>query len=172
MMGCTTGPGTLPHTTLVVRMTLEQLQTGLGVAQMDGLEEPITAGAARILAADAELIPAVLGGKGQVLDLGVGRRLFSKAQRIAFADRDGGCAITDCGRPPSYTEAHHIQWWSNGGPTNLTNGILLCTGHHHVIHNGWIVQVIDNVPWFIPPATIDPTRTPRRGGRLPTPALP
>jgi hypothetical protein len=117
-------------------MTLEQLQTRLGTAQLDGAEEPITATAARTLAADAELIPAVFGGKSQVLDLGAGRRLFSKAQRIAFADRDGGCAITDCGRPPSYTEAHHIQWWSNGGPTNLTNGILLCTGHHHVIHNG------------------------------------
>ncbi|MET3767879.1 hypothetical protein ABIB15_000541 [Marisediminicola sp. UYEF4] len=172
MMGCTTTPGTLPHTTLVIRMTLEQLQSGLGVARLDGVEEPITAGAARILAADAEMIPAVLGGNSQVLDLGVGRRLFSKAQRIAFADRDGGCAITDCGRPPSYTEAHHIRWWSNGGPTNLNNGILLCTGHHHVIHNGWTVQVIDNVPWFIPPARIDPTRTPRRGGKLPTPVLP
>ncbi|MET3767680.1 hypothetical protein ABIB15_000342 [Marisediminicola sp. UYEF4] len=169
MMGCTTAPGTLPHTTLVIRMTLEQLQTGLGVAQLDGVEEPITASAARILAADAELIPAVLGGKGQVLDLGVGKRLFTRAQRIAFAERDGGCAVTGCGKPPSYTEAHHIHWWSNGGPTNLNNGILLCTGHHHVIHNGWTVQVIDNVPWLIPPARIDPTRTPRRGGRLPMP---
>ncbi|MET3769285.1 hypothetical protein ABIB15_001976 [Marisediminicola sp. UYEF4] len=172
MMGCTTAPGTLPHTTLVIRMTLEQLESGLGAAQLDGVEEPITASAARILAADAELIPAVLGGKSQVLDLGVGKRLFTRAQRIAFAERDGGCAVTGCGKPPSYTEAHHIHWWSNGGPTNLNNGILLCTGHHHVIHNGWTVQVIDNVPWFIPPARIDPTRTPRRGGRLPTPALP
>ena len=172
MMGCTTAPGTLPHTTLVVRMTLEQLETGLGAAQLDGVEEPITAGAARLLAADAELIPAVLGGKSEVLDLGVGRRLFSNAQRIAFAERDAGCAVTGCGRPPSYTEAHHIHWWSHGGHTNLNNGILLCTGHHHVIHQGWTVQVIDNVPWFIPPARIDPTRTPRRGGKLPVPALP
>jgi len=171
MMGCTTGPGTLPHTTLIVRMTLEQLQSGLGVAQLDGVEEPITAGAARILAAEAELIPAVLGGNSQILDLGIGKRLFSRAQRIAFAERDGGCAVTDCGKPPSYTEAHHMQWWSNGGTTDLNNGILLCTGHHHVIHNGWTVQVVDNVPWFIPPARIDPSRTPRRGGKLPTPAL-
>jgi len=172
MMGCNTSPGTLPHTTLVIRMTLEQLHTGLGTARLDGVEEPITAGAARILAAEAELIPAVLGARSEILDLGVGRRLFSRAQRIAFADRDGGCAVTDCGRPPSYTEAHHLRWWSHGGTTDLNNGILLCTGHHHVIHTGWTVQIIDNVPWFTPPARIDPTRTPRRGGKLPTPTLP
>ena len=121
-------------------MTLEQLQTGLGAAQLDGVENPISAGTARRLAADAELIPAVLGSNSQILDLGIGigigRRLFSRAQRIAFAERDGGCAITNCGRPPPYTEAHHIHWWSHGGTTNLNNGILLCTGHHHVIHHG------------------------------------
>ncbi len=172
MMGCTTSPGPLPHTTLIIRMTLEQLQSGLGAAQLDGVENPISAGTARILAADAELIPAVLGGNSQILDLGIGRRLFTRAQRIAFAERDGGCAVTGCGRPPSYTEAHHIHWWSHGGKTNLNNGILLCTGHHHVIHQGWTVQVLDNVPWFIPPASIDPSRTPRRGGKLPTPMLP
>ena len=117
-------------------MTLEDLQSGLGAAQLDGVEDPISASAARRLAADAELIPAVLGGNSQILDLGIGRRLFTKAQRIAFAERDGGCAITGCGRPPPYTEAHHIHWWSHGGQTNLNNGILLCTGHHHVIHHG------------------------------------
>ncbi|WP_460794249.1 HNH endonuclease, partial [Marisediminicola antarctica] len=116
-------------------------------------------------------IPAVLGGNSQILDLGTGRRLFTRAQRIAFAERDGGCAITGCGRPPSYTEAHHIHWWSHGGTTNLNNGILLCTGHHHIIHKGWTVQITDNTPWFTPPTHIDPTRTPKRGGKLPTPAL-
>ncbi|QHO68353.1 HNH endonuclease signature motif containing protein [Marisediminicola antarctica] len=171
MMGCTTAPGPLPHTTLIIRMTLEQLQSGLGAAHLDGVEDPITAGAARRLAADAELIPAVLGGNSQILDLGTGRRLFTRAQRIAFAERDGGCAITGCGRPPSYTEAHHIHWWSHGGTTNLNNGILLCTGHHHIIHKGWTVQITDNTPWFTPPPHIDPTRTPKRGGKLPTPAL-
>lgn len=156
--------------TVVVRMTLESLMTGLGEASIDGIEQPISATAARRLAADANIIPLVLGGKGEVLDLGAPARLFSRAQRIAFADRDGGCAWRNCHRPPSYTEAHHIKWWQYGGETNLDNGVLLCSMHHHRIHrDGWEVRVTDNVPWFTPPSHVDAYRTQRRGGRLPAP---
>ncbi|WP_177243768.1 HNH endonuclease signature motif containing protein, partial [Microbacterium sp. AR7-10] len=37
------------------------------------------------------------------------------------------------------TEVHHIDWWNRDtGPTDLTNGILLCSTCHHRIHdNGW-----------------------------------
>lgn len=172
-LSCTDAPGPLPHTEMVVRITLESLQIGLGEARIDGIEQPISAAAARRLAADARIIPMVLGGNGQVLDLGVSRRLFSHAQRLAFAERDDGCAWSNCPRPPSYTEAHHIRWWFPGGPTDLDNGMLLCTLHHHRVHrDGWGIQVKDNVVWFIPPSTVDIYRKPRRGGRLPVPTLP
>ena len=162
----------LPAATIVVRMTLESLLSGLGEAQIDGIEQPISAKTARKLAADAQLIPAVLGGNSEVLDLGTPRRLFTRAQRIALAERDDGCAWAGCRRPPSYTEAHHIRWWSHGGATNLNNGILLCSMHHHRVHrDGWGIRIRDNVPWFIPPSSVDIYRTPRRGGRLPAPEL-
>jgi hypothetical protein len=157
----------LPSATLVVRMTLESLLSGLGIATIDGAEHGISAETARRMAADAQIIPEVLGGAGEVLDLGMSRRLFSRAQRIALAERDGGCAWGDCGRPPSYTEAHHIEWWSHDKPTDLSNGILLCSRHHHAIHrDGWQVEVHDNVPLFIPPSSVDAQRRPRRGGRV------
>ena len=55
----------------------------------------------------------------------------------------------------------------------MSNEILLCTHHHHDVHRQrWEIEIIDNVPWFIPPADIDYTRTPRRGGRPPTPLPP
>ena len=105
--------------------------------------------------------------------MGVGRRLFSHAQRLASAERDDGCAWANCKRPPTHTEAHHIKWWSQGGRTNLSNGLLVCSLHHHRIHReGWGIRITDNVVWFIPPSTIDIHRKPRRGGRLPAPALP
>lgn len=170
-LSCPASMGPAATTTMVVRIDLEALLTGLGRAQIDGIEQPISAGTARRLAAEAELIPMVLGGNSEVLDLGVSRRLFSKAQRLGLGERDDGCAWAGCTRPPSYTEAHHITWWkSQGGRTDLLNGILLCSADHHRIHQGgWDITVIDNVPWFIPPATIDITRTPRRGGRLQLP---
>jgi hypothetical protein len=170
-IACTSTDVPLPAATIVVRMTLDALVTGRGAAQIDGIEQPISATTARRMAADARLIPVVLGGSGEVLDLGVSRRLFSTAQRIALAERDGGCAWANCARPPSHTEAHHIEWWSHGGETNLGNGILLCSAHHHTVHrDGWKIAVIDNVPWFTPPSSVDVYRRPRRGGRAPTPS--
>lgn len=165
--------GTAATTTMIVRIDLDRLISGLGEAQIDGIEQPISAGAARRLAAESKVIPMVLGGHSEVLDFGVAQRLFSRAQRLALAERDDGCAWPGCRRPASYTEAHHIDWWiAHGGRTDLANGCLLCTGHHHLLHrDGWEIRVIDNVPWFIPPASLDRSRTPRRGGKLPMPAL-
>jgi hypothetical protein len=169
---CPSGHVPVPSATIVVRMTLESLMSGLGEARIDGIEQPISAGTARRMAADAHLIPMVLGGNSEVLDLGASRRLFSRAQRLALAERDNGCAVSGCHRPPSYTEAHHIEWWSWIEKTDLSNGVLLCSKHHHGVHrDGWGIEVIDNVPWFIPPSSIDIYRTPRRGGRLPEPAV-
>ncbi len=165
--GCTSGL-TTPPVTMIVRVSLADLRTGTGTAEIDEIPTPVSAGTARRLAADANLIPLVLGRDSEVLDLGRSKRLFSPAQKHALAERDGGCAWTGCPHPPAYTQAHHIRWWDRDiGPTDLNNGILLCSTHHHRIHNdGWDITVHDNTPWFTPPAHHDPTRTPRRGGRI------
>jgi len=182
-IGCDRPGGDRPVVTMVVRMSLDQLLDGVGAAQIDGIgglgdvrgaridgvEAGITATTARILAAEAHIIPAVLGGAGEVLDLGSARRLFSPAQRQALAEQYGGCAFPGCGHPPTYTEAHHLQWWSRGGPTDLSNGIPLCSFHHHRVHDdGWEIDVRDRVPYFIPPPWCDPDQAPRRGGNVAT----
>ncbi|MBF4569951.1 DUF222 domain-containing protein [Plantibacter sp. VKM Ac-2880] len=165
--GCSGAATELAPVSVVIRVDHDTLETGAGTATIDGIEEPIGAGALRRLAADARIIPMVLDGPSHVLDLGTGTRLFSRAQKLALAERDGGCAWTGCTHPPSFTEAHHLTWWSAGGPTDLDNGILLCPFHHHRIHDDhWTIDVRDGIPWFIPPGTIDRHRTPIRGGRI------
>jgi hypothetical protein len=146
-----------------------QLDTGsLGIGQLGaGLLDTgqrLTPAQVRRLACDAQLIPAVLGGDGQVLDLGQTRRLFTGAVRRALVLRDGGCAFPGCDRPPRWCDAHHIEHWSAGGPTNVDNGVLLCGFHHRLIHHSdWSVRLgQDRRPEFIPPAHVDPHRRPRR----------
>jgi hypothetical protein len=57
---------------------------------------------------------------------------------------------------------HHIQYWSEGGPTCLENLVLLCGHHHDLIHHRqWTVKITDGRPVFTPPAWLDPTRSPR-----------
>jgi hypothetical protein len=164
---CTGDVGGRPAVTVLVRIDLHTLQTGVGAGQIDGVPSPVSAGTVRRMAADAHLIPIVLGTDSEVLDLGRKHRLFNRAQKLALAERDGGCAWTGCPHPPSYTEAHHIRWWDNHhGATDLNNGILLCSSHHHRVHHDeWEIRVRENVPYFIPPAHIDPHRRPRPGGR-------
>lgn len=115
-------------TTVVVTIDLDKLRTGLGIAEL-GVER-ITAAEARRLACMAKILPAVLGGRSQPLDLGRAQRLFSPAQRKALRLRDRHCRAEGCTVPAAWCDAHHHDPWSHGGGSDLDNGLLLC-GHHH-----------------------------------------
>lgn len=124
---------------------------------------PINARNIRSLACDADIIPIVLGGAGQVLDVGAGNRFFSRAQRSALVARDRGCSFPRCTVPASWCEAHHVDWWSRNPWTAVDNGALLCSHHHHLIHQErWSMQMRNGIPWFIPPPWIDPNGMPIR----------
>ena len=153
--------------TMLVTVPLETLRTGTGSASIAGVDTPISAGTARRLACQANIIPVVLGGASEVLDVGRSSRLFTRGQRLAMAVRDRGCTWPGCEAPPGWCEAAHAKNpWHAGGKTNLADGALLCSYHHHRLDNdGWTLDVRDGVPWFIPPPWVDPTGTPRRGGR-------
>lgn len=69
------------------------------------------------------------------LDLGRTVRIATDAQYRALVVRDGGCAVRGCDRPASWCTPHHVIPWQHGGPTDLTNLLLLCEGHHHALHD-------------------------------------
>lgn len=115
--------------TLLVHIGFGHLLDGLASARLD-TGAHISAGQARRLACNAGIIPVVLGGRSQPLDLGRERRLHSTAQRRALATRYDSCAAEGCDRPFAWTEIHHPNAWSEGGSTDLDNAVPLC-GHHH-----------------------------------------
>ncbi|MCW2855622.1 MAG: nuclease [Marmoricola sp.] len=120
--------------TVVVTMTMNDLLGGDKSATLD-TGEAISASEARRLACEAGIIPAVLGTKSQVLDLGRKTRFHTEPQRIALALRDGGCVERHCDWPPSMCHAHHPVPWSKGGDTSIKNGMLLCPRHHSLAHD-------------------------------------
>ncbi|MGL5810133.1 MAG: HNH endonuclease signature motif containing protein, partial [Nocardioides sp.] len=84
----------------------------------------------------AGIIPLVLGGTSEPLDLGRKQRLFTPAQRRAMAVRDRTCRAVGCDIPAPWCEAHHAKEpWSRGGKTNLADGKLLCQFHHQRAHD-------------------------------------
>ncbi|TYL45752.1 DUF222 domain-containing protein [Nocardioides sp. BGMRC 2183] len=126
-------------TTVVVNIDHAQLTRDLGAAGLlDPLQEGeqrISAAQARRLACTARILPVVLGGKSEVLDLGRAQRMFSPAQRKALRLRDKCCRAEGCTIPARWCEAHHLDPWSQGGKTDLADGVLLCSFHHHLEHD-------------------------------------
>ncbi len=122
-------------TSVVVMLDWESLRRGLGVAELS-TGGRVSVSEVRRLACTAGVLPAVLGGAGEVLDLGRARRLFSPAQRKAMAVRDRRCRAEGCDIPAAWCEAHHAaDPWSKGGRTDLADGALLCSFHHHRAHD-------------------------------------
>ncbi|HEX2894997.1 MAG TPA: DUF222 domain-containing protein [Marmoricola sp.] len=140
-------PARLPHhggdaTTVIVTLSLDQLRAELATAGiLDGVsagsttELGLSAGEVRRLACTAQLIPAVLGRRSEVLDLGRAQRLFNPAQRKAMRLRDQRCRADGCTVPATWCEAHHLTPWVLGGRTDLNAGVLLCSHHHHRAHD-------------------------------------
>jgi hypothetical protein len=137
---------TLPAVTgerprIVVTIDYDSLVTGLrdtwGRLPSGATISPTTA---RRLACDAELIPAVLNARSDVLDIAVASRSFTTAtRRAAWLEQHGNCAFPSCRRPPA--DCHHIIWWTNGGPSTLDNAAWLCTFHHWLVHEGsWTLR--------------------------------
>ncbi len=143
---------------LVVTTSLDTLLAGLSERCVPCADaetgQPLSAGTIRRLACDAGLVPIVLGSRSEPLDVGRATRSVPPAIRRALVLRDQGCAFPGCDRPPRWTDAHHVQHWADGGPTTLTNLVLLC-GHHHdtLHHTRWIVTITDGHPVFHPPDT-------------------
>ena len=130
---------------------------GAGTITAGPLAEPISAAAARRIACDAGILPAVLGSAGQVLDLGRDQRNATDAQRKALTARDRGCAFPGCDRPMAWADAHHITHWADGGATDLDNLVMLCGPHHDTVHHhGWTITMDDGRPAFHPPPTPPP----------------
>jgi hypothetical protein len=126
----------------------------------------LSAAQTRRLACNAGVLPMILGGESKVLDLGRARRFHSRSQRIAIGTVQHGCIWPGCDRPPQQCEIHHPKAWSEGGHTNL-DAAMVCSRHHHLAHQEWDITIADDhIPEVIPPATIDPRRTPRRHHRF------
>ena len=168
-MGCQDGPKA-SQTTVVVHAAAEDVVNGTGPMYCHGYAGPLCLELLGQLAFDTQVMPAVTGAGGLALFLGRATRFFTPAQKLAIALRDGGCAR--CGAPVARCDVHHIKFWSLGGPTDIDNGVLLCSGCHHRLHDfGWEIEVIAGEVWFIPPASVDPRREriPACATRSPTP---
>ena len=115
-------------------------------------------------ATDAKVLPAVF--KADWSELALGRtRNASDAQRLILAARDGGCI--GCELTSEHTQGHHIDYYENGGPTEIPNLASLCWDCHKDVHGRCreIHTPPDGHPRLAPPepaSTGPPARAPAR----------
>ncbi len=74
---------------------------------------------------------------GEVIGAGRSTRTISRRLRRALEHRHRSCAVPGCGATRGL-HAHHIRHWEDGGPTELSNLVLLCPYHHRLHHRGVI----------------------------------
>ena len=117
----------------------DRIQRGRVVTTTDGAAvDPL---AAAVLLCDSVVRPFQVDDKGRILWGGRRRRAITHAQRAALAIRDGGCVFPDCDAPPSWCDGHHVEWWRDGGPSDIDNLVLLCRRHHGYAHsNDWTLE--------------------------------
>jgi hypothetical protein len=145
--------GVKPHVSLTT--TLEGLKNEVGAPPADlELSLPISTRTLERLACDCTM-SRVLLADSQVIDVGKATRIVSAPTGRALRVRDRGCRAPGCHRPVSWSTPHHIVAWSRGGPTKLSNLVLLCYYHHRLVHEGgWQVVMTGRQIRFLPPERV------------------
>jgi hypothetical protein len=107
----------------------------------DGVPLPVST--VRRLCCDAEVLPAVLNGEGEILDVGRSERTANRQQRRALRAMHRTCGHPDCTVGFSACRIHHIKfWWKHLGRTDMDNLLPLCERHHHLVHEGgWALSM-------------------------------
>ena len=147
-------PGEAPRSEkaqVMVTIPWATLQEGIRGGGVTATGEVLPPSVVRRMACDAKIIPVVLGGAGEVLELGRAVRLFSPGQKRALWLRDQGCTFPGCTMPAQWCDAHHVTWWCRGGASDVSNAALLCQRHHTRVHDKDLTATVTDagVTWHV-----------------------
>ncbi|ALX06281.1 HNH endonuclease [Aeromicrobium erythreum] len=127
--------GVRPHVDLTVDLSRLAHNPETATAELAGFGT-IGPGQLQQMLCDSDLTPILTAGRHSVLDVGRTHRLATPQQRKAVVNRQGGtCAGPGCRGP--VVHVHHVEYWSEGGPTDLANLIGLCPRCHSAVHQGF-----------------------------------
>lgn len=152
--------GRRPHLQVTASLATLQGVDGAPAGDLEFAAAPLATATVQRLACDAGVTRVLLGPDSVVVDVGRARRLPSGATRRALAARDRGCVWPGCERAASWTSAHHLEHWAQGGRTDLANLALVCYRHHWLVHEGgWQLVRNDDGVHAIPPEPGHPRET-------------
>ena len=147
--------------TIIATATLEQLQTGAGVAVTAGRTLLPMRDLIRMASHAYHYLCVFDKHTERPLYLGRTKRIATADQRIVLHALVRGCTAPGCDAPGYFTEVHHTDEWADGGATDIDKLTLACKPDHGLITpGGWQTRKRPNgtCEWIPPP------RSPQRGG--------
>ncbi|MGH9112593.1 MAG: HNH endonuclease signature motif containing protein, partial [Acidimicrobiales bacterium] len=138
-----------PHLNLIIDLDHHVANPTAGATTADGTRFD-RATIDRLLC-DCALHRVVTAGRSTILDYGTATRTIPAPLFNALVIRDRHCRFPGCDGPPHWTEGHHVRAWEQGGATQPSNLVLVCSRHHHLLHRpGWHAKLL-------PDATLEVT---------------
>jgi hypothetical protein len=124
---------------VVIHAQLDTLMTGEGAHEVEGAPPMPNETLKRVLC-NARVQTVIEDRSGAVVGLGRISREPAPWMLRQVRYRDKECRFPGCGAR-RFTQAHHIEWWRDGGRTDLQNLLLICSFHHKLVHEyGWRVK--------------------------------
>ena len=140
--------------TVIVSTTLEQLQTGAGLAVTGGANLLPMRDLIRMASHAYHYLCVFDKHTERPLYLGRSKRIASADQRIVLHQKDRGCTAPGCDVPGYLTEVHHVDEWALGGHTNIDTLTFGCRQHHALLGPGsWRTRKLKSgaTEWIPPP---------------------
>ena len=95
---------------------------------------------------DATLRRVVANGS-EIIDYGRAMPTLPQSVSDAVVVHDRQCRFRGCDRTVDWCEVHHVRRRTDGGPDAVSNCVLLCARHHHVLHrDGWTAHSLPTAP--------------------------
>jgi hypothetical protein len=124
---------------VVIHAQLDTLLSGDGAHEVEGAPPMHHETLKRVLC-NARVQTVIEDRAGEIVGLGRVSREPAPWMLRQVRYRDKECRFPGCGAR-RFTQAHHIEWWRDGGRTDLQNLLLICSFHHKLVHEyGWRVK--------------------------------
>jgi len=125
-------PRHLPHVSMSADLTT--LTADAVQAINDDNQQPLTPACAESYLCDCTIHAIVRDADHAPISFGRARYTVPRKLFRQVAARDGGCRFPGCDRNVRHCDAHHIKYWRHNGTTDYDNLVLLCSRHHHTVH--------------------------------------
>ncbi len=144
----TTRPGGRHRPHLNVIVDVDALEEGRGGRVAGG--PSLDGRSISTMLCDCAVHRVLMAGRSAILDYGTSTRTIPAPLWNALVIRDEQCRFPGCDRPSPWCEAHHVVWVSHDGPTELANLVLVCSRHHHRLHEpDWQAKLLPDATFEV-----------------------